>query len=164
MYAERRAYVNSVEETVNKLKTLGAEFKGTYTYTDYIYNQLNKDINFNNHMTRIRKFKNQTIAELAHKGKKLTVTWPFESFSKAENSIKETHKFAFGYECQGHEFYYKDCKIYVEDIVSLPSSVNISTSSENSQAITEIFNLIKVKEVLKDSVPTLMIMNRMYKF
>lgn len=155
MHAEQRAYIKNINQTLNQLKNLGAQFKGKYAYTDYIYNKTGEQIDFNNYMMRIRVYdnKNKNNVETSVKKDILTVKHEFSTLERAQELIRNNHTLILFYKRNGHEFWHHDCKIRVENIQNLKPSIEIS--AYNQQMIDGLLDQLDVEEVIYDTVPTL---------
>lgn len=151
MSSEIRAFVNSYDETVNKIKNLGAEFKGKYSFTDYIYQPRGKEINFNNYVARVRLYHqtqwDQKSVELTFKHNKFS----FDTLEDAFNQLSD-YELILKYKRDGLEFKLNNANIFIENIQGLEPSIEIVASSSD---IFDIFSQVQVKEILNDCVPQL---------
>lgn len=153
MYVQQRAYINSINKTLNKLNDINAEFKGKYAYSDYVYNKLDKNINFNDYMIRIRVYDNQTNVEKELKQNRITIKDEYHTLDEAQELIKNTHNIILYYKCTGWKFIYHDCIITINNVPNLNPIIEIFAS--NKDKIKNLFNLFEIKELITDTIPFL---------
>lgn len=166
MVAEVRGPISNIELIKKELKKLGAEFKGDYSFTDYIYKPIDSvKIDLNKEFVRIREYdKSQwkhkkfvLVHKLTSWGKgekksKKILEEEFDNLKDAKNKIKN-YEFYFKFYRAGSQYEFKDSKIFVEDIEYLRPSIEII--SNDKKTIDNIFNKFQITERFSDCVPKL---------
>ena len=168
MTAEIRAYILDIKSTIKKLENLGAEFKGNYSFIDYIY-KLKDDsekIDLNNEFMRIREYEksqwNHKKYVLVHKVTRWKddskfISFPLEKeFNKKEDAEKEissSYELNFKFHKHGFEYGFKSLRIHVEEIEYLEPTIEVI--AEDKEPIGNLFNKLDITERIFKSVPKL---------
>jgi len=168
MTAEIRAYILDIESTIKKLENLGAEFKGDYAFTDYIYKLKDdsKKIDLNNEFMRIREYEKSQWTHkkyvLVHKltrwkdGNRFIFVPLKKEFDKkqdAEKEISNSYELNFKFHKHGFEYWFKSLKIHVEEIEYLEPTIEVT--AEDKESIDNLFKKLDVSETIFKSVPKL---------
>jgi len=164
MTVEIRAWIQSIEQTLEKLEKLGCTSKGTYSFRDYIYDLKDKSYNFNKKFMHVRFYEktnwNQKPVQLVHKLKSkpdfsgdIIFSQGFDNISQAENFLKPSHTLAFSAFRKGTEFSLNNLRIFVEDIEFLKPSIEVLGVTKED--ILDLFNKIEHEGIINDSVAQL---------
>lgn len=160
---EVRAFIIDIERTQLQISLLGAEFKGEYEFSDYIYHPQERDFDLNKEFVRLRVYQktqwNQKAVELSHKIKSdagvpgsLKLKQQFNTIEEADIFLSD-YRFAFSYHRKGLEYQLDNVKIFLEKIQDLPPSVELISLSK--QNIDQLFDKLAPIQILSDSVPKL---------
>lgn len=160
--AEIRIVVTSLQDICNILLDLSASLQGNYAFIDMFYHPIDGSYDFNTEFVRLRMYqksqwKHKQVV-IAHKRKHLSdtraVTIAHREFDTYVDAIKElisTHRQAFQVARTGIEYAWHGARIFVEDIESMPITVEIVAPTE--QLVAQIATLLGCHEVLSDNVP-----------
>lgn len=165
---EVRAFISDVDQIKEKLSHYHAVFKGNYSFKDYIYYPNDREFDLNKEFVRLRTFQktnwNQKPVELVYKLKTFSDRSGSTQFKKQfdclENAIDflNNYKLAFSYARNGFEYSLGSIRIFLEDIDSLPPSLELLSNSK--EEMNKLFNLLAPVQILSDSVPRLIQKNR----
>lgn len=165
MLVELRAWINNIDEVIEKLKNLGARDLGTYAFIDHLYDSSDEKYDFEEESFRLRNYQisnwDQKKICVTHKRKthegvrEIIFTSQFDTMLEANSKISESYKLVFSANRKGHEFSFNDLRIFVEDIQYLRPSIEIL--GNNSEHVMAIFNYLECYDILKYSVPQLIL-------
>lgn len=163
---ESRAIIQNIEYTQNTLLERGAQFKGEYSFTDYIYKPADRSIDLNKEFIRLRVYQNtnwnQKKFVISHKIKEIpgcsgrTVYFcECDSLEEAEQILSEKEtQFMFSFSRLGYEYSLQGMRIFVEDIQKLPPTIEIIASCADD--INYLFNELHA-ECVAQSVSCLVV-------
>ncbi len=160
---EVRAYVTSLELTMNHLAKIGASQLSDYAFKDYIYHPKERAYDLNLEFVRLRVFQkaswNQKMVELVHKVKikqgitgELKLKRQFDKPQEANDFLK-SYVLTFSYGRKGKEYGLENLKIFLEDIEGLPPSIEILAPSKRE--MDTFFHGLPSASMVSDSVPKL---------
>lgn len=160
---EVRAFIIDIEWAQLQLSLLGAEFKGEYEFSDYIYHPRDRDFDLNKEFVRLRVYQktkwDQKMVELSYKVKSdpgisgsLKLKKQFNKMEEAETFLSD-YRFTFSYQRKGFEYQLDNVKIFLEDVHGLPPSVELVSPSKKN--IDQLFDKLTPVQILSDSVPKL---------
>lgn len=160
---EVRAFINDIEQIKERLSSLNAVFKGSYSFKDYIYFPMDRDFDLNKEFIRLRSYQkinwNQKPVELVYKLKTFSDRSGSTLFKKQFDVFEESKEFLnnykldFSYARNGFEYSLGSLRIFLEDIEGLPPSLELLSHSK--EEMDDLFNLLTPIQILSDSVPRL---------
>lgn len=159
---ELRAIIHDSASICESLLYQIADYKGEYAFTDYIYINCNSNKNLNEEFLRIREYKITRwqqkpvvviykIRNLQGEGHQIQFYQEFETLTEGEQTIPSHFSKKCSFFRHGWEYQLRDMRIFVEEIDSLPPSIEVIANSQ--EEIFSLFNNLGVIEILSDSVP-----------
>lgn len=152
---EQRAFITDITQVKTQLKSLGAHYKGHYSFTDSIY--FPKDVHSNASYARIRSYEK---SEWVHKKIVLTIKDDkqhvlfkdeYDILEEAQNILKKEFEYAFSFFRQGWEYSLGEASLFIEDIEKFPLSLEIVAPTK--QEIMNLFKVFNATTILEESLP-----------
>jgi hypothetical protein len=168
---EIRAYITSTDVVNKKLLELGCAIQGEYAFQDYIFQPklIKNKFDLNKEFIRIRAYQKtnwvQKSIELVHKVKSTQggvgvtkLKQEFDEIEEARIFLGSDYIQAFSFGRQGIEYKLETLRMFVENIESLPASIEIIAHSK--EKINWLFDQIAPVKIVFDSVPKLIECNK----
>ena len=154
---EMRGFIAHITQTQNVLRSLGAEYKGEYVFTDHVYAVPNVDLN--TEFVRIRVYQKTQWAQknvvMVHKrAGKIIVHQEFDSIPEAYLSIDLCYQFLFSFSRTGWEYSWNQMRIFVEDIKELEPTIEVIAASV--EQIQSLFELLCITRNTDQSLAAIM--------
>lgn len=158
---EIRGIIDDSENVCLALVNEHATYNGDYAFTDHIYSNY-KYSNLNDEFIRIREYQitkwKQKAVVVVHKIRDLQEGNHQSLFKEECDSIEEAERFIpadfykkFSFSRRGWEYCLGSMHIYIEEIDTLGSSIEVIGSLR--EEILTLFNRLNVIRVITDSVP-----------
>ena len=165
MSIEIRVLVQSCDKVREKLKLLPATHNSDYAFTDYLYQSVGVQYNFNAEFMRIRVYHktqwNQKMVVLCHKRKGATEQRPvtilqqeFDELAEAQWIIANTHRYLLRASRVGNEYSIGGVRVFVEDIKGLSPSVEVLADSWADA--NRVLEALDHDGIIHDTVPQLL--------
>jgi adenylate cyclase class IV len=165
-YAEVRAHINDSNTAQTRLHATGAQFRGSYAFTDYIYQPCAGHLDLDKEFVRLRVYKKTNWQHkkyvLVHKRqeqlestKKTIVHKEFDTMQQAQQALQgAAYVFDFSFYRKGWQFSFNDCQIFVEEIEE--SSPTIEIIAPDKEQIIDLFKVVGATPIVTHSIPYLM--------
>jgi len=165
---EGRAIISNIQETKQRVKSLGGDFKSSYAFKDIIFVPKKKNYNLSDDFLRVRVIsknnwptknvvlvRKQTEFKDIRKVDNIILKKEFDTESEALDFIKKElsaeFEYGFEYSREGWEYKLESRRIFIEDIENLKPSIEIEADSEEN--LQRLFDKIGVVEKLRKSIP-----------
>lgn len=160
---EVRAYIKDIQESKKILGSLGAEYKGDYLCTEYVYAVNAQNVDLDNEFIRLRDYArtnwNQKRFCFVHKKmelpdltRRVVYSHECDTLAEAQEVVKE-YALLCSYSRQGWEYHVNGMKIYIEDIQGINPSIEII--GQDRAIIDALLKQLSVEEVVSHSLPYL---------
>lgn len=166
---EVRAYLRSIQDAQEVVQSLGAEYKGDYLCTEYVYVPDAHNIDLDNEFIRLRDYAYQTTGwgqkkvclvhkkrELPELTRKTVYSFECDTLGQAQEKLKP-YTLLCSYSRKGWEYHLHGMKMYIEDIQGISPSIEII--GQEREDIDAVLKQLPVEKVVFRSLPHLVYAN-----